>query len=452
MVDVLTDPILTSRDLRVRYPFTAPASPHFQVRVNGREAFVWQTGVAAFACAELEGEAEVEVSFPAGWPAPEIHPLSRGLRAEVCNGVARFAMPHAMNLSVSFGFENPPLYLYASAPEAYGSRPVPGTPGVYFFESGHVHKIGRLELKDNEEVYIEAGAVVQGCIRAIGTRGVKIRGRGILDGSYYERGRDGTRSIVIEGSEDALVEDIVMIEPSAWMIVIAASRQVTVRGVRQIGIHVATDGIDIVGSRDVLVEDCFLRNNDDCVAIKAGTYWISEPRECTMFWNHPVENILVRRCIFSNDRAGNVVEIGHELSTSYVRNVTFRDCDVLHCHGNGAVFAIHNCDAAEVSGILYENIRVEHYWEKLFDVRVMASMWGRDSERGRIRNVTFRDIRVAHPPQNVGYSTSIVGGWDAGHPVENVLFENISYDGRPVTSLDGELEIFTRHVNGMSIR
>ena len=293
---------------------------------------------------------------------------------------------------------------------------------------------------------------MRGCIRAINTRGVKIHGRGILDGSFYKRGRDGTRSIVIEGSEDALIEDIVMIEPSGWMIVIAASRNVTVRGVRQIGIHVATDGVDIVGSRDVLVENCFLHNNDDCVAIKAGTYWIKEPRECTMLWNDPVENILVQGCIFANDRAGNVVEIGHELSTAHVRGVTFRDCDVLHCHGNGAVFAIHNCDAAEVSGILYENIRVEHYWEKLFDVRVMASMWGRDPVRGRIRDITFRGIRVAHSAQNAGYSTSVIGGWDAEHPVEKVAFEDISFNGRPVTSLDGELEVFTRHAHGISIR
>jgi polygalacturonase len=28
---------------------------------------------------------------------------------------------------------------------------------------------------------------------------------------------------------------------------------------------IGSDGIDIVGSRDVLVEGCFLRNNDDCV-------------------------------------------------------------------------------------------------------------------------------------------------------------------------------------------
>jgi polygalacturonase len=200
------------------------------------------------------------------------------------------------------------------------------------------------------------------------------------------------------------------------------------------------------------VENCFLRNNDDCVAIKAGTYWIKEPREATMLWNLPVENILVRGCILANDPAGNVVEIGHELNTSHVRGVVFRDCDVLHCHGNGAVFAIHNCDGAVVSDVLYEDIRIEHYWEKLFDLRVMASMWGEKGGTGQVRDVTFRNIRVAHPRHNEGYSTSVVGGWDATHTVQNVTFEDVYLNDAKVTSLDGALEIFTRHAHGLVVR
>lgn len=413
---------------------------------------MWQTKVAAFATLEFAGAAEIEVEFPAGWPAPTLRPFSRGLSANSAGRVARFTLPAARDVSVDFGFHHTPLYLYCGAPGIAEAPPVAGAPRVHYFEGGRVHEIGRLELKDHEEVYLEAGAVVRGCIRAINTKGVRIRGRGVLDGSYFTRGKDGTRSIVIEGSEDALVEDIAMVEPSGWMLVVAASRRVTVRRVRMIGIHVATDGVDIVGSSDVTVEDCFLRNNDDCVAIKAGTYWIQEPRECTQLWNHPVENILVRGCILANDPAGNVVEIGHELSTSHVRGITFRDCDVLHCHGNGAVFAIHNCDASVVSDVLYEDIRVEHYWDKLFDLRVMSSIWGRDAERGQVRDVTFRNIRVHHPACNAGYSTSVVGGWDEAHRVENVLFEDVYLNDRKLTSLDGELEIFTRHARGLVVR
>jgi polygalacturonase len=434
------------------YPAGAPASRHLRVRFNGVEGFVWQTKVAAFATLEFTGPVRIEVDFPETWPAPTVRPLSRGIEISTGRGTAMFTLTAARDVSVDFGFGHTPLYVYATAAGADAARPLHGAAGVHYFEAGRVHEVGRLELKSGEEVYIEAGAVVRGCIRAINTKGVRIRGRGVLDGSFYNRGKDGTRSIVIEGSEDTLVEDIVMVEPSGWMLVVAASRGVTVRRVRMIGIHVATDGVDIVGSSDVTVEDCFLRNNDDCVAIKSGTYWIKEPRECTMLWNRPVENILVRGCILANDPAGNVVEIGHELSTSHVRGVVFRDCDVLHCHGNGAVFAIHNCDAADVSDVLYEDIRVEHYWDKLFDVRVMFSMWGRDVTRGRVRNVTFRNIRVAHPSCNSGYSLSVVGGWDAMHPVENVVFEDIYLNERKMTSFDGEMEIFTRHVHDMVIR
>jgi len=32
------------------------------------------------------------------------------------------------------------------------------------------------------------------------------------------------------------------------------------------------DGIDVVGSEDVSISNCFVRSNDDCVAIKAVDY------------------------------------------------------------------------------------------------------------------------------------------------------------------------------------
>lgn len=49
----------------------------------------------------------------------------------------------------------------------------------------------------------------------------------------------------------------------------------------------------------------------------------------------------------------------HELNVEEVRNVTFRDIDVLSVHGHGAVFSIHNYGQAVVEEVLLEDIRID---------------------------------------------------------------------------------------------
>lgn len=55
-----------------------------------------------------------------------------------------------------------------------------------------------------------------------------------------------------------------------------------------------------------------------------------------------------------------------------------------------------------VSDVLFENIRVEHHYDKLVDFRIIESRWSRDKESGHIRNVNLRNIEVAVSPFNAG--------------------------------------------------
>jgi hypothetical protein len=144
------------------------------------------------------------------------------------------------------------------------------------------------------------------------------------------------------------------------------------------------------------------------------------------------------------------MEIGHELSVDFVRGITFRDIDVLHCHGSGAVFSMHNYDRALVSDVLFENIRIEHCYDKLIDLRISSSRFSTDEERGCIRGVILRNIEWNRTPFNRGYTISLIGGWDEDHVIEDVLIENFLIDGRPVQHLD-ELEICTRNCKNLRL-
>jgi hypothetical protein len=97
---------------------------YYQVKVNGTPVPVFDTPIASYAVFDMSGEAKVEVStmYDVRWV--DIRPLRWNLK-----------------------------------PEYTG---------------------------DNQTVYIEGGAVVQGMITATGKKNIKICGRGILDGTFVK--------------------------------------------------------------------------------------------------------------------------------------------------------------------------------------------------------------------------------------------------------------------------
>ncbi len=429
---------------RYTYPRIVPRSSEYAVKVNGHAVEVLHTASTDFATFEIEGPVEVEVTATGDMAGAVVRPASRGIAGEAGEGALRFRLPGPMNVAVEAEGRKP-LFVFADGPEK--ERPDRKDPRVKWFAGGQVYEVGELELGQGETLYIEAGAVVRGCVRATSVGGVRIAGRGVLDGGYFRRPVDARRSIILEDCEDGRVEDIIMVQPSAWMVVLAASRRMRVEGVRQIGEVVASDGVDVVSSRDVVIRDCFLRNNDDCVVVKALTYR-DMPKDARVPWRGDVENVRVERCVLLNDRAGHAMEIGHELSTDHVRGIVFRDIDVLSVHGHGSVFSIHNGDRALVEDVLWERVRVEHHYDKLVDLRVIRSRYSRCEERGRVRGVVLRDIDVALSPYNAGYTVSLIGGYDAGHLVEDVRFENFRVNGVAVRDGDA-FDLHTRHARGI---
>lgn len=57
-----------------------------------------------------------------------------------------------------------------------------------------------------------------------------------------------------------------------------------------------------------------------------------------------MDNVVVERSVFWNAEWGNAMEIGFELLAPHVRNIVWRDCDIIRVE-TGAVFSIHNGDS-----------------------------------------------------------------------------------------------------------
>lgn len=416
--------------INYHFPKSFPRAEEITAKVNNEIVEVLSTNIGYIISVAYEGAAELEIEAVKPIKEVSISPFCLELKADIIHEKVSIHIPGNEYLYIEIEGISRPLFFYGNKVTEYNEAEA-----TYYFKAGQIYEVGNLILKSNESVYIEGGAVVSGGIRAFGASGIRVYGHGILDGSYFKDIDREHRTILLDKCTDTVIKDIILIKPSCWMIMIAGCNGIRIDNVKEIGEVISSDGVDIVGSSNVVIENCIFRNNDDSIAIKA---FEETFRECNEpgGWNNTISGIEVRHCIFINGGGGNVVEIGHELQTEEVGDILFYDIDIVCVKSYGAALAIHAGDRATVRDITYENIRIQHYYDKLLDFRVMRSMYNKDEERGQIRNIRLKNIRVKESIYNPGYSISLIGGYDEAHTVENVTFEDFYLNERKVWNAD----------------
>jgi len=425
------------------FPRIAPQSESFDVLVNGKEAFVYYSTAGSFVSFESDEKVEITIEAKEVINAFEIKPLRYKIIPAIKGNKVTFKMPAESKLLVEIN--NPAanngeqLFIYANAIAT--GKPDPEDPSVKYFKAGQVYETGEINLKDNESVYIEGGAVVRGNIKATYASNISIGGYGVIDGSYYLGYKKRPKTILTEDCTGVEIRDIIMIEPQAWTLMLYYTGEVVIDNIKQITTGHGSDGIDIVSSKNVTIRNSMLSNGDDCVVVKAFTRdQYATPKNNT--WEG-VENILVENCALQANLGGQAFEIGHELLQNPIKNIKYINCDVLGVHGQGGVFGIHNSDAARISNVLYEDIRVDHFYNKLVDLRMIKSRWTDQDEPGTAEDITFRNIDVTVSMYNPGYSISLIGGYDDNHKIKDVTFENFRLNGKKITNAD-ELDLFIK--------
>ncbi|MFC4779353.1 glycoside hydrolase family 28 protein [Paenibacillus sp. GCM10023252] len=405
-------------------------SDKYRLKVNGEEVIVHQCDVASYAIISLNGVADMEIDVLHPYSEYKLRPLKAGLTPQREGSKLRVSVASPSKLSLELdGDLRSPLLLFVH--ELEKDEPVRG-PGIHYYEAGKIHEAGEIRLHAGETLYLEEGAIVRGRVIAEYADGITIKGRGVLDGSNWRNGpvlpyENRTQMIKLVGCRDVRLEGITIVDGANWHVVPIACTDVSIADLNIITFEGTGDGIDVVGSENVTIQDCFIRSNDDCVAVKAVSYM--DPAGLKN-----VNNVRVERCVLWNANWGNCLEIGYETSCESIRNVVFFNCDIIHCefegHQSGGTFTIHHGDRAAISDIHYENIRVEDAQEKLFDIKILHSKYSRDEERGSIRGIVFKDIQVVDGP----YPVSIIRGWDEEHMVEDIVFDNIIIHGEHAQS------------------
>ncbi|MGA2248593.1 MAG: glycosyl hydrolase family 28 protein [Verrucomicrobiota bacterium] len=317
-----------------------------------------------------------------------------------------------------------PLLLFANPLEK--KPPQAGNPGVVYFGPG-IHQPGRITLTNNQTLYLADGAVVKGGVVAEG-RNICITGRGILDGSDWEWQKGPTPYAIGICGTNVEVSGITIRGAFGWTIVPRNSRQVTVRNVKLCGSRVQNDdGIDVCNSQDVLVSDCFLRTDDDCVALKGLEFSAA---------NSNVERITVQNCVLWCDRA-RIFLLGHESRAAFMRQVTLRNLEVIHfCM---TAFLFEPGEDMRLEDIQVADVRI--YGEgqsELIRLKPSVNEYMERKTPGFVRGVSFRNLTLSGAPGK--YLVQLESA-SAEHATRDVTFENVEILGESLAKESSRLQI-----------
>ncbi|HAM09864.1 MAG: hypothetical protein A2X05_17760 [Bacteroidetes bacterium GWE2_41_25] len=371
--------------------------------------------VASFA---FTGKIKIRITAQDKIESYIIRPKSRNIKADVSGNEISFTIDSPQKLYIEIN-DQPHLAVFADPPE--DNPPPEDAPGLTYFGPG-VHNQGKIELKNNQKIYIAAGAIVYADIAGKDLHDVTISGRGMIQGK-----------VRVNNTSNLHVSDVFIRNTKGWTNTLTNCSNSSYRNVKVFGYEAiySVDGINPVSCKNFTIDNCFMRCRDDCVAIKSGNYELS------------VDSIMVTNCVMVGWSCSDGVTIGFELNGGPVQNILVKNCDILYARGGGrtgghAPFSIVCDGPALVQNIRYEDIRIEEHVEfKSLEMIVTdGTLYGEDPP-GHIKNVYMKNIVWENQDKPFIFS-----GFSAENKIENVVFDNCRIGDKMLTGFsDAEFRI-----------
>lgn len=441
---------------------TYPAPPgeavtgDYAVTVNGKAVDVYAAqseffeGDYYFASFDFSGKVVIRVTSKQPLDNVQIQPERFGIRMEK-KGASEIQLTadHPFRISVERNGRIKPLLLFGNSIET--DAPRRDDPNVIWFSPG-VHHPGKITLTDNQTLYLDGGAVVKGCILAQGKH-ITIRGRGMIAGEAFPRFKGpGRYPVDCRECQDITIRDITIRNPWSWTCVTWNCDGVLIDNVKICGSRMINDdGLDLVNTRNATVRNCFIRTQDDDIAIKGLAGMTA-----------PCENITIEDCVFWTDVA-NIFRIGYECETSGMRNIRVRNIDVPHYSKNfrppthywaNAIIWLQPSNNMLMEDCHFENVRIRSSGEDMIVLmaKPMSCHYGsiQNPEPGALRNCSFKNIQVDGRQGDFRGLLFMLGD-SPKHNVSELLFNHVTYFGQPITKNSPCVQIGP-HVAGVTFR
>ncbi|MDX2065677.1 MAG: glycosyl hydrolase family 28 protein [Fimbriimonadaceae bacterium] len=335
--------------------------------------------------------------------------------------------------------EAPPLHLFYAAEVLEPKLPE----GAFRFGPG-VHAPGAIKLTpERKTVYLAPGAFVKGWIEADGVDGVRIFGTGVLDGRHTERDRDSHNLIRLVACRNVQIEGVTLLDNPTWNVVLAACENVMARRVRILAGRPTSDGFDVIQSRRVTIEDCFVRNFDDAVSVKG----IEEFK----LGLQPAQDVTVRGGTYHCDNGwGSPFAVGYETYAEAIERFTVEKAEITYCR---MLLRVLVADPGPVRDVVMRDltVRMPDPREPLrFTVgRDNYTQWYKNDREasGHIRGVLFQRLKIEGPE----WPESQLSGTSAERGIRGVRFESVTLGGRPLTAARANLKL-NAHVQPVEFR
>jgi hypothetical protein len=414
-------------------PAGAPLTDGFNVDINGSPVPVYSgpTGYYYGFCSfDFSGTVTVNISSKFQFSNPKVLPASAGITPVVSNGKVSITItnPRQLTLLPNGANSSNALHIFANPMEV--NPPKSGDAGVIYFGPG-IHKPTKVTLRSNQTLYLAGGAILKAAIEINGASNVKVMGRGIIDGSDWPKWQGPQWfAMDIRNAYKVSVEGVTLRFAWGGSVAVWTSDDVTFTNFKVCnGNIINDDGLTPINTKNLLVQHCFFRTQDDCIPFKG----YSSNRE-------NLDNITVRQCTFWVEEARAIL-VGHETQANHMQNIKVYDCDILHYNTNHPAILVEPGEGGTIGGnVLFENIRVRSEGQNNDFIRVqpVVNQWMTIKTPGYVDGVTFRNI--SNHGQHNGMFIS-VKGYDATYTAKNVTFDNININGALVTNATDKVDI-----------